>query len=97
MGAIPTTLSQLTSVATNAQSNRWGPFMNSVPVPPGGWTTYAYTANVSAGTYTITSAGDGTSVGYPQARPRRPPRRRSRRNPRPNLTYRGVFPMVAES
>ena len=65
MGAIPTALSQLTSVATNAQGNRAGPLMNSVPVPPGGWATYAYTANVSAGTYTITSSGDGTSVTSP--------------------------------
>ena len=65
MGAIPSALSQLTSVATNAQGNRAGPFMNSVPVPPGGWATHAYTANVSAGTYTITSSGDGTSVTSP--------------------------------
>jgi len=60
MGAIPSALTQLTSVATNA-----GPFMNSVPVPPGGWATYSYSANVSAGTYTITSSGDGTSVSLP--------------------------------
>lgn len=65
MGAIPSALSQLTSVATNAQGNRAGPFVNSVPVPPGGWATYAYTGNVSAGTYTITSSGDGTSVSSP--------------------------------
>lgn len=65
MGTIPTALSQLTSVVTNAQGNRAGPFMNSMPTPPGGWAAYAYTANVSAGTYRITSSGDGTSVSYP--------------------------------
>jgi type II secretion system protein G len=65
MGAIPTALTQLTAVATNAQGNSAGPFMNSVPTPPGGWVAYAYSANVSAGTYSITSTGDGTSVIYP--------------------------------
>jgi type II secretion system protein G len=65
MGAIPTALTQLTSVATNAQGNSAGPFMDSVPAAPGGWATYAYTANVSAGTYRITSSGDGTSVSVP--------------------------------
>jgi general secretion pathway protein G len=65
MGAIPAALSQLTTVATNAQGNRAGPFMSSVPIPPGGWAAYVYTPNVPAGTYTITSSGDGTSVTYP--------------------------------
>ncbi len=65
MGSIPAALTQLTAVVTNAQGNRAGPFMNSVPIPPGGWAAYAYTPNVSAGTYTISSSGDGTSVTYP--------------------------------
>lgn len=65
MGSIPAALTQLTAVGTNAQGNRAGPFMNSVPIPPGGWAAYAYTANVSAGTYTISSTGDGISVTYP--------------------------------
>jgi type II secretion system protein G len=65
MGAIPSALTQLTSVVTNAQGNRAGPFMDSVPAAPGGWAAYAYTANVSAGTYRITSSGDGTSVSVP--------------------------------
>ena len=65
MGTIPTALTQLTADATNAQGNRAGPFMGSVPTPPGGWAAYSYFANVSAGTYTITSTGDGTSVIYP--------------------------------
>ncbi|MGH7412747.1 MAG: type IV pilin protein [Candidatus Rokuibacteriota bacterium] len=65
MGAIPTALAQLTVVATNAQGNLAGPFMNSLPIPPGGWAIYSYAPNVPAGTYTITSSGDGTSVTYP--------------------------------
>ena len=65
MGSIPTALTQLTTVATNAQGNSAGPFMGSVPAPPGGWAAYSYTPNVPAGTYTITSSGDGTSVIYP--------------------------------
>ncbi len=65
MGAIPTALSQLTVVATNAQGNRAGPFMGSVASPPSGWAAYSYSASVSAGTYTITSSGDGTSVSHP--------------------------------
>jgi general secretion pathway protein G len=65
MGGIPTALTELTAVATNAQGNRAGPFMSSVPTPPGGWAAYSYTPNVSAGTYTITSSGDGTSVTHP--------------------------------
>jgi type II secretion system protein G len=62
MGTIPAALAQLTTVATNAQGNLAGPFMNSMPIPPGGWDAYVYTPNVSAGTYSITSSGDGTSV-----------------------------------
>jgi type IV pilus assembly protein PilA len=65
MGTIPAALAQLTSSVTNAEGNRAGPFLNSMPTPPGGWAAYAYTANVSAGTYRITSSGDGTSVSYP--------------------------------
>ncbi len=65
MGSIPTTLGQLTTIATNSQGLRAGPFVLAVPVPPGGWGSYSYSPNVSAGTYTITSTGDGTSVSYP--------------------------------
>lgn len=65
MGSIPSALSQLTTVATNTQGHRAGPFVSAVPTPPGGWAAYTYAPNVSAGTYTITSSGDGTSVVYP--------------------------------
>ncbi|MGH7314696.1 MAG: type IV pilin protein [Candidatus Rokuibacteriota bacterium] len=65
MGGIPATLGELTTISTNSQGLRAGPFMAAVPVAPGGWSAYSYSPNVSAGTYTITSAGDGTSVSYP--------------------------------
>jgi general secretion pathway protein G len=65
MGRIPSTLIQLTAVSTNALGQPGGPFMASVPTAPGGWATYSYTPNVSAGTFTISTSGDGTSVSLP--------------------------------
>lgn len=65
MGSIPSALTQLTTIATNAQGQRAGPFMSTVPAPPSGWAAYAYAPNASAGTYTITSSGDGTTVTSP--------------------------------
>jgi prepilin-type N-terminal cleavage/methylation domain-containing protein len=65
MGRLPTVLSQLATVATNAQGSIAGPFVDAVPTPPGGWAAYTYVPNASAGTYTITSSGDGTSVSVP--------------------------------
>ncbi len=64
-GAIPTTLAQLTTAATNTLGQLGGPFMASVPSGPAGWTTYVYTPVVTSGTFTITNAGDGTSVSIP--------------------------------
>lgn len=65
MGGIPTTLSQLTTVSTNGLGLPAGPFMASIPSAPGGWGAYTYTPNASAGTFTITTSGDGTSVAVP--------------------------------
>jgi type II secretion system protein G len=65
MGSIPTALTQLTVPATNAQGQSAGPFMSTVPNPPAGWAAYTYTPNASAGTYTITASGDGTSITSP--------------------------------
>jgi type IV pilus assembly protein PilA len=65
MGRIPTALTQLTVVATNAQGLRAGPFVASVPPAPGGWGAYTYTPNTAAGTFTITTSGDGTTVSIP--------------------------------
>jgi Tfp pilus assembly protein PilE len=65
MGRIPSTLTQLTTVVTNPIGQPGGPFLAVVPAPPGGWGTYVYTPNLPAGTYTITNAGDGTTVSIP--------------------------------
>jgi general secretion pathway protein G len=65
MGRIPSTLAQLTTVSTNSLGERGGPFMNTVPIAPGGWSTYAYTPNTTAGTFTISTSGDGISVSLP--------------------------------
>ena len=65
MGRIPSTLAQLTSVSTNGLGQPGGPFMAQVPTPPGGWSSYSYNPNVAAGTFTISSSGDGTSVALP--------------------------------
>ena len=64
-GTIPTLLTQLTSAATNSLGQMGGPFMASVPAGPSGWSTYTYTPVVSAGTFTITNSGDGTSISLP--------------------------------
>jgi type II secretion system protein G len=65
MGSLPTALTDLTTVATNAQGQPAGPFLASVPSGPTGWGSYAYSANTAAGTFTITNSGDGTSVSLP--------------------------------
>jgi prepilin-type N-terminal cleavage/methylation domain-containing protein len=65
MGSIPTALAQLTTVSTNALGLRAGPFVAAVPTAPGGWAPYAYSPNSAAGTFTITTSGDGTSVAVP--------------------------------
>ncbi len=65
MGTIPSTLTQLTTVATNGQGLSAGPFVAAVPAPPGGWSSYTYTPNTSAGTFTIVTSGDGTIVTLP--------------------------------
>jgi type II secretion system protein G len=68
MGTLPTALSDLTSAAVNGLGQSAGPFMASVPsAPPGGspaWGAYAYTSS-TAGTFSITASGDGTTVTVP--------------------------------
>jgi prepilin-type N-terminal cleavage/methylation domain-containing protein len=65
-GSIPAALDALTSsVAVNGVVA--GPFINPIPSPPlgGGWTTsYSYTTGAN-GTFTISAAGDSTSVTVP--------------------------------
>jgi hypothetical protein len=38
--------------------------MASTPAPPAGWTAYGYTS-AAAGTFTISSSGDATTVSLP--------------------------------
>ena len=64
-GVIPTALSALTTAATNTLGQMGGPFMASIPSGPAGWGSYAYTAVVTAGTFTITNSGDSTSISLP--------------------------------
>ena len=68
MGSLPTALTALTTVAVNGLNQSAGPFMASVPAPPPGgtpaWGAYAY-ASSTAGTFSITATGDGTTITVP--------------------------------
>jgi type II secretory pathway pseudopilin PulG len=69
MGNLPAALTDLTSAAVNGLNQSAGPFMAKVPAPPPGGTptwgaTYGY-ASSSAGTFSITASGDGTTVTVP--------------------------------
>jgi type II secretion system protein G len=68
MGALPAALTALTAPAVNGLNQSAGPFMASVPAPPPGgspaWGAYAYTSS-TAGTFTITATGDGTTITVP--------------------------------
>jgi type II secretion system protein G len=64
VGTLPTTLAALNSVATNSLGQTAGPFMAATPNPPAGWAAYAY-ASAAAGTFTISSSGDSTTVSLP--------------------------------
>ena len=66
MGTLPTTLTDLTTSTTNSQNQVAGPFLAAVPRPPATWSaTYTYTPNQAAGTFTISAAGDGTTITVP--------------------------------
>jgi prepilin-type N-terminal cleavage/methylation domain-containing protein len=68
MGNLPAALTDLTSAAVNGLNQSAGPFMAVVPTPPPGgspaWGAYIYTSS-SAGTFSITASGDGTTVTVP--------------------------------
>jgi len=68
MGSLPGALTALTSAAVNGLNQSAGPFMASVPGPPPGgtpaWGAYGY-ASSTAGTFTVTGTGDGTTLTYP--------------------------------
>jgi type II secretion system protein G len=66
MGSLPGTLAALTTQATNGQNEVAGPFMARVPNPPSGWSaSYGYNPNTASGVFTVSAAGDGTSVSMP--------------------------------
>ena len=68
MGSLPSGLSDLNTAATNGTGQSAGPFMPSTPAPPQGgspvWGSYGYTST-SAGTFTVSSSGDGTTISLP--------------------------------
>ena len=65
MGVIATALTQLTSPVTNSQNQVAGPFMSSVPASPSGWSPYTLTSDTQTGVFTISAAGDATTVSVP--------------------------------
>jgi type II secretion system protein G len=68
MGSLPAALADLNSAATNGTGQVAGPFMPSTPAAPQGgspaWGSYGY-ASTSAGTFTVSSSGDGTTISLP--------------------------------
>ncbi len=68
MGTLPAALTDLTSAAVNGLNQSAGPFMASIPAPPPGgapaWGAYGY-ASSTAGTFSITATGDGTTITVP--------------------------------
>ena len=70
MGSLPGALTALTAQATNGLNQSAGPFVISFPRPPSGGTpewgwSYTYTPNAAAGTFSISAAGDGTTITAP--------------------------------
>jgi len=68
MGSLPAALTALSTAAVNGLNQSAGPFMASVPLPPPGgspaWGAYTYTSS-TAGTFSITATGDGTTITVP--------------------------------
>jgi prepilin-type N-terminal cleavage/methylation domain-containing protein len=65
MGTFPASLSLLTLPAVNTLGQSAGPFLETVPQPPGaGWSAFTLTANTN-GTFTITASGDGVTITKP--------------------------------
>ena len=66
MGIIPTALAQLAAVATNNAGQLEGPFLIAVPIPPAGWSSsYYYSGSTADSVWTLSAAGDGTTVRLP--------------------------------
>jgi len=68
MGTMPVALTDLTVQTTNGLGQPAGPFMANIPLPPPGgtpgWGAYTY-ASSTAGTFSITATGDGTTITVP--------------------------------
>jgi type II secretion system protein G len=68
-GTLPATLAALTTTVVNGQNQTAGPFLASVPVTPdtATWGTYqgGYSLDTTAGTFSLTATGDGTTVTVP--------------------------------
>jgi len=62
MTTLPSALTDLTAQATNGQNQSAGPFIIAVPAAPPGWGAYGYVSNSAAGTFTVSSSGDGTTA-----------------------------------
>ena len=69
MGALPAALTDLTSAAVNGLGQSAGPFMASVPVPPPGgspaWGAAYTNTSSTAGTFSVSATGDGTTITVP--------------------------------
>src|SRR5256884_9288629 len=72
VGLLPTGANDFVNTVSNAQSQTAGPFLGAWPTLPGGWTAagnvsggYYFVGNTAAGTFRITAAGDGVTVGVP--------------------------------
>jgi general secretion pathway protein G len=70
IGSLPNAITDLTVSVSNDLGQTAGPFIGSVPTPPGGgsptWSAYtaAYSSS-SDGTFSLTASGDGTTVIVP--------------------------------
>ena len=68
MGTMPAALTALSTAPVNGLGQSAGPFLANVPAPPPGgtpgWGAYTY-ASSSAGTFSITTSGDGTTITVP--------------------------------
>ena len=65
VGALPGSIATLSTQVTNSMGQVGGPFMANVPPPPAGWAAYNYATTAGTGTFTISSAGDATTVTIP--------------------------------
>src|SRR5262249_27384596 len=67
-GPLPFGLANLPAPGANGRNESAGPFVAGIPAPPWGgspaWGNYVYTSS-TAGTFSITATGDGTTVTAP--------------------------------